>query len=297
MIAENGQLDGTGNPTGLQKVTSSWGATVSRCWIATVGRCDGARARRKVERGKVVVGIPLEATDIPLTAGGMPSRKLRKKLRVSLVLRAQRALIGPIRVQTARKLIEKNCAASAPFMTPSEPTPRVVMQAANSYSSNATRGESLRNQPVWISVVQQLAVLSVVLSVAPQQGSRRVVLRGMDVTVKCRVVPRNNSPRRPHSNSPRNSGRHKIMSGSPTRNNRGSIINNPVVMGRLAIQDSTINNLGSPTSKPTLIYGISTPVQPPGAVSESLVRPGCARSCAARNSAVLDAWAGRWQCS
>ena len=293
MIAENGQLDGTGNPTGLQKVTSSWGATVSRCWIATVGRCDGARARRKVERGKVVAGIPLEAADIPLAAGGMPNRKLRKKLRVPLVLRAQRALIGPIRVQTARKLIEKNYAASAPFMTPSEPTLRAVMQAANSYSSNATRGESLRNQPVWISVVQQLAVLSVVvLSVAPQQGTRRVVLRGMDVTVKCRVVPRNNSPRHLHSNSPR-----KIMSGSPTHNNRGSITNNPVVMGRLAIQDSTINNLGSPTSKPTLICGISTPVQPPGAVSESLVRPGCARSCAARNSAVLDAWVGRWQCS
>lgn len=267
MIAENGQLDGTGNPTGLQKVTSSWGATVSLCWIATVGRCDGARARRKVERGKVVAGIPLEAAVIPLAAGGMPNRKLRRKLRVPLVLRAQRALIGPIRVQTARKLIEKNYAASAPSMTPREPTLRVVMQAANSYSSNATRGESLRNQPVWISVVQQLAVLSV----APQQGTRRVVLRGMDVTVKCRVVPRNNSPRHLHSNNPRNSslrnsGRHKIMSGSPT-------------------------------SKPTLIYGISTPVQPPGAVSESLVRPGCARSCAARNSAVLDAWAGRWQCS
>lgn len=271
MIAENGQLDGTGNPTGLQKVTSSWGAMVSRCWIATVGRCDGARARRKVERGKVVA-------DIPLAAGGMPNRKLRRKLRVPLVLRAQRALIGPIRVQTARKLIEKNCAASAPFMTPSEPTPRAVMQAANNYSSNVTKGESLRNQPVWISVVQQLAVLSVVvLSVAPQQGTRRVVLRGIDVRVKCRVVPRNNSPRHLHNNSPRNSGRHKIMSGNPTRNNRGSIT----------------NNLGSPTSKPTLIYGISTPVQPPGAVSESLVRPGCARSCAARNSAVLDAWAGR----
>lgn len=258
-----------------------------------VGRYDGVRAQRKVERGKVVVVIPLEATDIPLTAGGMPSRKLRKKLRVSLVLRAQRALIGPIRVQTARKLIEKNCAASAPFMTPSEPTPRVVMQAANSYSSNATRGESLRNQPVWISVVQQLAVLSVVvLSVAPQQGTRRVVLRGMDVTVKCRVVPRNNSPRHPHSNSPRNSGRHKIMSGSPTRNNRGSIINNPVGMGRLAIQDSTINNLGSPTSKPTPIYAIHTPARPLGLVSASSARPVCAQSCADQNSAVLDAWAG-----
>ena len=114
----------------------SWGATVNRCWIATVGQCDGARARRKAERGTVVAVIPL-------AAGDMPSRNLRRKLRVPLVLHVRRALsgrnglnapsvlrtlralhtlrtrrapTGKIRVRTARRLTGKSCAVNALFM-------------------------------------------------------------------------------------------------------------------------------------------------------------------------------------
>lgn len=116
-------------------MTSSWGATVSRCWIATVGQYDGVHARRPIVHGKAAV--------IPLAAGGMPSPKPRKNLRVPLVLhvrrvpnglsglntpsvlhtlralntlRARRAPTGKIRGRTARRLTGKSCAVNALFM-------------------------------------------------------------------------------------------------------------------------------------------------------------------------------------
>lgn len=125
-------------------MTSSWGATVSRCWIATVGQYDGVHARRPIVHGKAAV--------IPLAAGDMPSPKPRKNLRVPLVLhvrrvpnglsglntpsvlhsrrimtalrshralhtlRARRAPTGKIRGRTARQLTGKSCAVNALFM-------------------------------------------------------------------------------------------------------------------------------------------------------------------------------------
>lgn len=140
------------------------------------------------------------------------------------------------------------------------------------------------------------------LSVVPRQGTRRAARQGRTVTVKCRLVPHSNFRSSQgnsllgsnlrisnlhNSNGHHSNGRHKIMWGNLTPNNLDSTIHNPVGMG----------NRASSTSKLTPMYAIHTPARTVAVVSESLVRPGCARSCAARNSAVLDAWAGRWQCS
>lgn len=140
------------------------------------------------------------------------------------------------------------------------------------------------------------------LSVVPRQGTRRAARQGRTVTVKCRLVPHSNFHSSQgnsllgsslrisslhNSNGRHSNGRHKIMWGNLMPNNLDSTIHNPVGMGIRA----------SSTSKLTPMYAIHTPARTVAVVSESLVRPGCARSCAARNSAVLDAWAGRWQCS
>lgn len=97
-----------------------------------VGRYDGVRTQRPIVYGKAVV--------VPLAAGGMPSPKPRKNLRVPLVLHvrrvpnglsglnapsvlhilralnALRAPTGKIRGRTARRLTEKSCAVNALFM-------------------------------------------------------------------------------------------------------------------------------------------------------------------------------------
>ena len=100
-----------------------------------VGRYDGVRSQRPIVYGKAAV--------VPLAAGGMPSPKPRKNLRVPLVLhvrrvpnglnglnvpsvlhilralntlRARRAATGKIRGRTAHRLTGKSCAVSALFM-------------------------------------------------------------------------------------------------------------------------------------------------------------------------------------
>lgn len=135
------------------------------------------------------------------------------------------------------------------------------------------------------------------LSVVPRQGTRRAARQGRTVTVKCRLVPHSNFHSSQgnsllgsnlrinslhNSNGRHSNGRHKIMWGNLMPNNLDSTIHNPVGMGIRA----------SSTSKPTPMYAIHTPARTVAVVSESLVRPGCARSCAAQNSVALDAWAG-----
>ena len=94
-----------------------------------VGRYDGVRSQRPIVYGKAAV--------VPLAAGGMPSPKPRKNLRVPLVLhvrrvpnglsglnvpsvlhtlRARRAPTDKIRGRTARRLTGKSCAVNALFM-------------------------------------------------------------------------------------------------------------------------------------------------------------------------------------
>lgn len=165
-------------------MTSSWGATVSRCWIATVGQYDGVHARRPIVHGKAAV--------IPLAAGDMPSPKPRKNLRVPLVLhvrrvpnglsglntpsvlhtlRARRAPTGKIRGRTARRLTGKSCAVNALFMmrnglillgraqitmlgmvhvrSPGTTTRVLVRSTASNCTSRATNSGSLRSRPAW----------------------------------------------------------------------------------------------------------------------------------------------------
>jgi len=165
-------------------VTSSWGATVSRCWTATVGQYDGVHARRPIAHGKAAV--------IPLAAGDMPSPKPRKNLRVPLVLhvrrvpnglsglntpsvlhtlRARRAPTGKIRGRTARQLTGKSCAVNALFMmrnglillgraqitmlgmvhvrSPGTTTRVLVRSTASNCTSRATNSGSLRSRPAW----------------------------------------------------------------------------------------------------------------------------------------------------
>lgn len=165
-------------------MTSSWGATVSRCWIATVGQYDDVHARRPIVHGKAAV--------IPLAAGDMPSPKPRKNLRVPLVLhvrrvpnglsglntpsvlhtlRARRAPTGKIRGRTARRLTGKSCAVNALFMmrnglillgraqitmlgmvhvrSPGTTTRVLVRSTASNCTSRATNSGSLRSRPAW----------------------------------------------------------------------------------------------------------------------------------------------------
>lgn len=142
------------------------------------------------------------------------------------------------------------------------------------------------------------------LPVAPQQGTHRAALQGRTVTARCSsVVPHNNFPSgqgnsllgsslrisiRCNSNDHHNNARHKIMWGNRMPNSLDSTIHTPM---------AGMGNQASSTSKPTPMYVIHTPAQPLGAVSESSAQPGCAQNFADQNSVVLDAWAGRWQCS
>ena len=130
------------------------------------------------------------------------------------------------------------------------------------------------------------------LSVVPRQGTRRAARQGGTVTVKCRLVPHSNF----HSSqgnsllgsnlrisSHHSNGRHKIMWGNRMPNSLDSTIRTPV---------ADMGSRASSTSTPTPMYAIHTLARAAAVVSESLVRPGCARSCAAQNSVALDAWAG-----
>ena len=126
----------------------------------------------------------------------------------------------------------------------------------------------------------------------PRQDTHRAALQGRTVTVKCRLVPRNNF----HSSlgnsllgsnlrisSHHSNGRHKIMWGNRMPNSLDSTIHTPV---------ADMGSRASSTSTPTPMYAIHTPARPLGLVSASSARPVCAQSCADQNSAVLDAWAG-----
>ena len=149
-----------------------------------VGRYDGVRAQRPIVHGKGAVMLP--------AAGGMPSPKPHRNLRVPLVLHIRRVLNGlnapsvprtlrvphalrlPISktgMQTARQLIEKNYAASAPFMmrnglmllgktqitmlgmvhvrAPGTNTRVPAQSTASNCTSHATNSGSLRNRPAW----------------------------------------------------------------------------------------------------------------------------------------------------
>lgn len=328
MIAENGQLDGTGNPTGLQKVTSSWGATVSRCWIATVGRCDGARARRKVERGKVVAGIPLEAAVIPLAAGGMPNRKLRRKLRVPLALhvrrvpnglsglnapsvlrtlralntlRARRAPTGKIRGQTAHRLTGKNCAVNALFMMRNG---LILLDRAQITMLGMVHVRA----PGTTTRVPARSTVSNCTSHATNSGSlrNRPAWTWADQQRAVLLVPRQNTRRAalqgrtvtakcrvvPHSNFHSSQGSNLRISNGRHKIMWGNLMPNSPLGSTIHTPVAGMGNRASSTSKPTPIYAIHTPARPLGLVSASSARPVCAQSCADQNSAVLDAWAG-----
>lgn len=126
----------------------------------------------------------------------------------------------------------------------------------------------------------------------PRQDTHRAALQGRTVTVKCRLVPRNNF----HSSlgnsllgsnlrisSHHSNGRHKIMWGNRMPNSLDSTIHTPV---------ADMGSRASSTSTPTPMYAIHTLARAAAVVSESSARPGCAQSCADQNSVAWGVWAG-----
>lgn len=308
----------------------SWGATVNRCWIATVGQCDGARAQRKAERGKVVAVIPL-------AAGDMPSRNLRRKLRVPLVLHVRRALsgrnglnapsvlrtlrtlralntlharhapTGKIRGRTARRLTGKSCAVNALFMMRNGlillGRAQITMLGMMHVRSPGTTTRVLARSTVSNCTSHATNSGSLrnrpawtwadqqrAVLLVPRQDTRRAALQGRTVTAKCRVVPHSNF----HSSQDNCNDLHN---NSPHCNGRhkimwGNLMPNSPLGSTIHTPVAGMGSRASSTSKPTPMYAIRTPALTAAVVSESSARPGCAQNFVDQNSVALGVWAG-----
>lgn len=134
-----------------------------------VDRYDGVRAQRPIVHGKAAVML--------LAAGGMPSPKPHRNLRVPLALHVRRVPnglrtpIGKTGMQIVHRLTEKSCAVSALFMMhsglillgkaqitmpgmvhvriPGTNTQAYARSTASNCTSHATNSGSPRNRPAW----------------------------------------------------------------------------------------------------------------------------------------------------